>query len=198
MDFKDNQTEMDWVYLNKFVLGSIRGGLFQYILIENSYRYGLNCYSAFSYKFPILILRVSIPFYTIFTSHLHPPHADQIIGVGSYPINTFLKSLGSSCKAGNHCSGITFSLMRPESQLGCIQCGGSSFSQDILGFSSILCSYNAYLCPQNFLNHSPGRQTTSTDLGFGQPMRHSSSALGPTSWAIMIKTNFFIYRYGLP
>ena len=31
------------------------------------------------------------------------------------PISTFLKFLGSSCKAKNHCSGITSTLMRPES-----------------------------------------------------------------------------------
>ena len=33
---------MDWIYLSKFVFGTIRGGIF--------YRYGLSCYSTFSYK----------------------------------------------------------------------------------------------------------------------------------------------------
>ena len=40
--------------LSKFVLGPIQGDLFQYILIEKGYRYSSSCYSAFSYKFPIL------------------------------------------------------------------------------------------------------------------------------------------------
>ena len=42
---------------------------------------------------------VSLPFYIIFPFHLHLSRADQIVGVNSYPISTFLKSLGSSYKA---------------------------------------------------------------------------------------------------
>ena len=45
--------EANWSYLSKLVLGVIRVGMFLYILIENGYIYGLNCYSTFSYKFPI-------------------------------------------------------------------------------------------------------------------------------------------------
>ena len=47
------------------------------------------------------------PFYFILSSpfHLYPPCVDQIVSVDPYPISTFLKSLGSSCKAKNHCSG---------------------------------------------------------------------------------------------
>ena len=44
---------MDWSYLSKFVLDTVRGGMFSYILIENYYKYGSNCYSAFSYIFLI-------------------------------------------------------------------------------------------------------------------------------------------------
>ena len=44
---------MDWIYLSKFILSTIQGSLFYDILIENGYRYGSSCYSAFSYKFPI-------------------------------------------------------------------------------------------------------------------------------------------------
>ena len=44
---------MDWSYLSKFVLGTIWWGMFSYILVENGYKHGSNCYSAFSYKFLI-------------------------------------------------------------------------------------------------------------------------------------------------
>ena len=44
---------MDWSYLSKFVLDTVRGGIFSYLLIENDYEHGSNYYSAFSYKFLI-------------------------------------------------------------------------------------------------------------------------------------------------
>ena len=115
MECQDNQIELDWIYLRKSILGTIRRGVFLYVLIENGYKYDSNCYSPYSTKFLIPFLWVSLLFYTILPYHLHPPRADQIIGVDSCPINPFLKSLGSSCKAENHCSGITSSLMRLES-----------------------------------------------------------------------------------
>ena len=59
-----------------------------------------------------LSLRVPLLFYIIFPFHLHPPRANQIVGVGSRPISTFLKSLGSSWKVENYCSGITSLLMQ--------------------------------------------------------------------------------------
>ena len=46
---------MDWSYLNKLVFDTIQGGMFQYILIENGYRYGSSCYNTFFYKFFLLI-----------------------------------------------------------------------------------------------------------------------------------------------
>ena len=52
---------MDWGYLNKFVLGTIRGGLFFYILIKNGYKSDSNYYNAF--------------FYTLFFFHPYPPRA---------------------------------------------------------------------------------------------------------------------------
>ena len=106
---------MDRNYLSKFILGTIRGGMFWYILIENDYRYGSNYYNVFSYKFPISLTIASFFFYTSFLFHPYPPHASQMVGVDTCPISTFLKSLGSSYKAENHCSGITSTLMRPES-----------------------------------------------------------------------------------
>ena len=53
MDLEDNQAKADWIYLSKFVLGTIRGGQFLYISIENGYRYNFDCYSAFSLNSPI-------------------------------------------------------------------------------------------------------------------------------------------------
>ena len=53
MDLEDNQTEVDWVYLSKFVISTIQGGQFFYISIENGYKYSLDCYSAFFLKSPI-------------------------------------------------------------------------------------------------------------------------------------------------
>ena len=44
---------MDWSYLSKFILDTVRGGMFSYLLIENDYEHGSNYYSAFSYKFLI-------------------------------------------------------------------------------------------------------------------------------------------------
>ena len=41
----------DWSYLNKLVLGVIRGDMFPYILIKDGYTYGSNYYRAFPYKF---------------------------------------------------------------------------------------------------------------------------------------------------
>ena len=55
------------------------------------------------------------PLYTLFPFHLYPSRADQMIGVNTCLISTFLKSLCSSCKVENYCSGITSTLMRQES-----------------------------------------------------------------------------------
>ena len=48
----------------------------------------------------------------------------------------------------------------------------AAFSLDILGLPPALCFYNAYPYQQNFLERSPGQQTTSSDLGFDYPRRH--------------------------
>ena len=53
MDLEDNQAEVDWIYLSKFVLSTIRGGQFLYISIKNGCRYSFDCYSAFSLNSPI-------------------------------------------------------------------------------------------------------------------------------------------------
>ena len=69
--------------------------------------------------------------------------------------------------------------MRPRSQLGCIQCGDSSFSQDILGFFSVLCSCNDYLYFQNFMDCTSKWQASFTDLSLSQPRTNSSSTQTP-------------------
>ena len=65
--------------------------------------------------------------------------------------------------------------MRPGSQRGYIQCGDSSFSQDILGFFLVFCSCNAYPYFQNFMDHTSRWQTSFIDFGLGQPRTNSSS-----------------------
>ena len=93
MDLEDNKVKVKWIYLRKFVLGTIRRDQFLYILFEFGYIYNFDCYSV---SFSILrspslgssflfILPSSFPFY--------PPHVKQIAGIDLCPISTFLKSL---------------------------------------------------------------------------------------------------------
>ena len=129
MDSNDKKRKIDWFELKKIVLGEVRGDQFIYIyiyissLITNSV---LDCYNVF-----LLVSRspslIDSFFYTIFPFHLYPPRAGQIFGVDTCLISTFLKSLYSSCKVENHCSGIISTLMRLEGYLQSIQCGGSNF-----------------------------------------------------------------------
>ena len=86
-----------------------------YILLEVSYRYGLDCYSVSSFLLRSLSVKISLLFYTIPPFHPYHPRANQIVDIGPCPISTFLKSLGSSWKAENYRSGITSSLVWPES-----------------------------------------------------------------------------------
>ena len=69
--------------------------------------------------------------------------------------------------------------MRPGSQMGCIQCGDSSFSQDILGFFSVFCSCNAYPYFHNFMDRTSRWQASFMDLGLGQRRINSSSTQTP-------------------
>ena len=105
----------------------------------------------FSQIFDLLLSRPLFYFILSFTFHLCPPHVGQIVGVDPCHINTFLKSLGSSCKAEKYCSDITSSLMQSESKLQSIQCGGSSFPLDISQLSFVLYVHNIYSYQQNFL-----------------------------------------------
>ena len=52
--------------LNKFILGLVRGGKFWYILIGNSYKYNLDCYSALFYNYLITVHEGSLTLYSSF------------------------------------------------------------------------------------------------------------------------------------
>ena len=119
VDSDDKRMKINKFKLKKIVFGTVRGDQFIYIYI---YIYIssliidtiLNCYSVFLLISWSLSLIASFSFYTLFSFHLYFPRADQIVGVDTCPISIFLKSLCSSCKAENHCSGITSTLMRSE------------------------------------------------------------------------------------
>ena len=70
MDLDNNKVEVDWFYLKKIVIGTVRGNQFLYIyiyiLLEVGYKYSSDCYSV---SFLILhspSLRASLLFYTVF------------------------------------------------------------------------------------------------------------------------------------
>ena len=116
-DSNDDKVKIDQFYLKKIVLSTIRGNQFLYISLEFDYKFSSQCYSVL-----LLILRPPFLGYSLYfispsSLHLYPPCVDQIPDVDPCPINTFLKSLESSCKAENYCLGITFSLMQLKSQL---------------------------------------------------------------------------------
>ena len=94
MDPDDNKVKIDWFYLKKIIIGTIRGDQFLYISLEFDYKHSFCCYSIF-----LLILRsppLGSSFSFILPSffHLHPPRVDQVVDFHSYPISTLLKSLG--------------------------------------------------------------------------------------------------------
>ena len=115
VDSDDKRMKIDRFMLKKIVLSKVRGDLFLYISFRFDYKVISYCYSVFllvsQSHFPI----ASLFFYTLFPFHLYPPRAGQTVGIDTCPISTFPKSSCSSCKAENHCLGITSTLMRPES-----------------------------------------------------------------------------------
>ena len=60
------------------------------------------------------------PFYTFLSSCSYFTRVYWRVGADTCPICTFHQFPCSSCKAETHCSGITSTLMWPESQLQCI------------------------------------------------------------------------------
>ena len=155
VDPNDNKVEIDWFLLKKIILNTIQGDQFLYIFLEFDYKYIFQCYSILLSNFQSPLSRPPFYFILSFPFHLCPPRVDQIVGVDPCHISTFLKSLGSSCKADNYCSGITSSLMQPESQLQNIQCSCSSFPLNIYHLPFVLYVHNVYLYQQNFLEYHP-------------------------------------------
>ena len=45
MDLEDNKVKVGWIYLRKFILGTVRGNQFMNILLEVGYRYNFDCYN---------------------------------------------------------------------------------------------------------------------------------------------------------
>ena len=116
MDLDHNKAKIDWFYLKKIILGTIRGDQFLYIFLEFGYKHSSCCYSVFLSISRSHSLRVFFLFYIIFLlSSLPSTYRLDCWCVVPCPVSTFLKSLGSSYKVENYCSGITFSLMRSES-----------------------------------------------------------------------------------
>ena len=68
MDLEDNKVKVGWIYLRKFVLDTVRGDQFVYILLEVGYKYSFDYYNISSFFSPCLLLWGSL-FYFI----LSPP-----------------------------------------------------------------------------------------------------------------------------
>ena len=70
MDLDNNKVELDWFYLNKIVIGTVRGNQFLYIyiyiLLEVGYKYSSDCYSVSFLILQSPSLRASLLFYTVF------------------------------------------------------------------------------------------------------------------------------------
>ena len=45
VDSNDNKVKIDWFYLKKIVIGTVRGDQFLYIILEVDYKYSSYCYS---------------------------------------------------------------------------------------------------------------------------------------------------------
>ena len=79
----------------KIVLGTIRGDVFSYISLLNLITSPICVAIVFFYpSFDPPSLGYSFSFIPSSFFHLHPPHVDQVAGVNSCSISTFLKSLG--------------------------------------------------------------------------------------------------------
>ena len=88
MDLRDNQVKIDWIYLRKFVLGTIRGDQFMYILLE------FDCYSVSFFIPRSPSLRAFPLIYAIFPLSSLPYMWTVDAHVDPCPISILLKSLG--------------------------------------------------------------------------------------------------------
>ena len=64
VDPNDNKVKIDWFYLKKIVLGTVRGDQFLYIILEVHYKYSSYCYN-FSLNSLIHFLMAFFLYYTI-------------------------------------------------------------------------------------------------------------------------------------
>ena len=50
MDLEENKVKVKWIYLRKFVPGTVQGDQFLFILLEFGYKYNFDCYSVFFFS----------------------------------------------------------------------------------------------------------------------------------------------------
>ena len=91
----DQKVKINWFYPKKIVLGIIRGNEFLYIFlfylitspifVATVFFYSSSDPPSSGYSFSFILSTFL---------HLHPPCVDQIVGIDSCPISTYLKSLG--------------------------------------------------------------------------------------------------------
>ena len=65
MDLDVNKVKVNWFYIRKIILGTIRGDQFLYILLELGYKYSSNCYSVSFLILRSFPLSVFLLIYTI-------------------------------------------------------------------------------------------------------------------------------------
>ena len=115
VDPDDKWMKLDRFMLKKIILGTVWGDQFLYISFKFDYKVSfwlLQCFSL-DFRSSILLAPPSFIPFSLFISTLHVQA--KLVDLDTCPISPFLKSLGSSCKAEGYCSGITSTLMQPES-----------------------------------------------------------------------------------
>ena len=79
MDPDNNKVKIDWFYLNKIILSTIRGEQFLYISLEFDYKHSSCCYSILFY---FIFFPIPFPYGLLFVFilssffHLYPPRVD--------------------------------------------------------------------------------------------------------------------------
>ena len=76
VDPSDNEVNIDWLYLMKIVLSTVRGVQLLYIILEVRYQCSSYCYSNSLVVLRSPLLRVFFLFYIILLLHLYPPRVD--------------------------------------------------------------------------------------------------------------------------
>ena len=104
VDSNDNRVKIDWFYLKKIVLSTIRGDQFLYIILEFDYKYSSYCYCILLLNLRSLSLRASLLFYTLFSLVSSPSTYRLDCWCWSLSHQHIPEVFGSSCKAENYCS----------------------------------------------------------------------------------------------